>query len=56
MPLTNPPFARDPKQPPLHLREWTVDEFDQHRRLIAKQESTRPQEGKRNVPEPEPIR
>lgn len=38
---TNPPFTRDPKQPPLHLRPWTPEELAQHRRLIEKQEALR---------------
>lgn len=38
LPLTNPPFTRDPKRPPLHLREWSTEELEQHRRLIRKQE------------------
>lgn len=35
---TNPPFTRRPGDPPLHLRPWTAQEREQHRRLIAKQE------------------
>jgi hypothetical protein len=37
--VTNPPFTRDPKTPPFHLRETTPEEMDQWRRLVAKQES-----------------
>lgn len=36
--LANPPFTRDPKNPPLHLRKWSEEEREQHRRLINEQE------------------
>jgi hypothetical protein len=55
MPLTNPPFTRDPKRPPLHLREWTAEELDQHRRMVEKQEQACGASRRRDtVPTPSP--
>ena len=39
--MSNPPFTRDPKAPPFHLRALTANEFATWRRLIAKQEASR---------------
>lgn len=33
--LTNPPFMRQPGQPPLHLRDLTPAEVEQWRRMLA---------------------
>jgi len=38
--MSNPPFTRDPKAPPFHLRTLTPNEFATWRRLIEKQEAS----------------
>ena len=43
MPLTNPPFMPQKGQPAYHLRESTVEELEQHRRMIAATEAMRPE-------------
>jgi hypothetical protein len=39
MPLTNPPFTRDPKKPPIYLRDLEPEEVDQYRRMRDKAEA-----------------
>jgi hypothetical protein len=39
MPLTNPPFTRDPKNPPLHLRDLEPEELEQWQRMRASYEA-----------------
>ena len=37
--LTNPPFTRDPKKPPIYLRDLEPEEFDQYKRMRDKAEA-----------------
>lgn len=49
MPLTNPPFTRQPNTPPLHLRDLEPDEMAQWQRMRESYErlsSPKPQEAK----------
>jgi hypothetical protein len=39
MPLTNPPFTRDPKNPPLYLRDLEPEEQAQWERMRASYEA-----------------
>ena len=38
MPVTNPPFTRQPVQPPFHLRPLEPEEIEQLRRMQTAQE------------------
>jgi hypothetical protein len=39
MPLTNPPFMRDPKKPPIYLRDLEPEEYEQWKRLRDRAEA-----------------
>lgn len=42
MPLTNPPFTRDPKKPPMYLRDLEPEEMEQWHRMRTSYEALAP--------------